>query len=50
MEASFPNKRAFGESFRRGAIHLAFGIVVPSDDETTHFCVVGMCNDLLTIP
>ena len=42
MEASAPTKGAFGmRLFNAGEFHVGFGIVAPSDEETTGFSVQG---------
>jgi hypothetical protein len=42
MEASAPTKGAFGmRLFDAGEFHVGFGIVAPSDEETTEFSVQG---------
>ena len=44
MEASASMNGAFGmRVFDAGEFHVGFGIVVPSDDETTEFSVEGIC-------
>ena len=46
MEASAPTKRAFGmRLFDAGEFHVGFGIVAPSDDETTEFSIRGMTRN-----
>ena len=46
MEASAPTKGAFGmRLFDAGEFHVGFGIVVPSDEETTEFSVQGMTQN-----
>jgi hypothetical protein len=43
MEASAPIENAFGmRIFDAGEFHVGFGIVAPSDDETTEFSVQGV--------
>ena len=45
MEAS-PTKGAFGmRLFDAGEFHVGFGIVVPSDEETTEFSIQGMTRN-----
>jgi hypothetical protein len=46
LEAPAPRERAFGmRIFDAGKFHVGFGIVVPSDEETTEFSIQGMtCN------
>jgi hypothetical protein len=46
MEASAPTVGAFGmRLFDAGQFHVGFGIVVPSDDETTEFSIQGMTRN-----
>jgi hypothetical protein len=46
MEASAPTKGAFGmRLFDAGEFHVGFGIVVPSDEETTEFSIQGMTRN-----
>src|SRR5271165_2864298 len=46
MEASAPAKGAFGiRLFDAGEFHVGFGIVVPSDEETTEFSIQGMTRN-----
>jgi hypothetical protein len=46
MEASAPTKGAFGmRLFDAGEFHVVFGIVVPSDEETTGFSIQGMTRN-----
>ena len=46
MEASAPTKGAFGmRLFDAGEFHVGFGIVVPSDEETTGFSIQGMTRN-----
>jgi hypothetical protein len=46
MEASAPTKGAFGmRLFDGGEFHVGFGIVVPSDEETTEFSIQGMTRN-----
>jgi hypothetical protein len=46
MEASAPTEGAFGmRLFDAGQFHVGFGIVVPSDDETTEFSIQGMTRN-----
>jgi len=46
MEAAAPTKGAFGmRLFDAGEFHVGFGIVVPSDEETTEFSVQGMTQN-----
>ena len=46
MEASLPIEHAFGmRVFDAGAFHVGFGIVVPSDDETTQFSIQGVTRN-----
>jgi hypothetical protein len=46
MEASAPTEGAFGmRLFDAGEFHVGFGIVVPSDEETTEFSVQGMMRN-----
>ncbi len=46
VEASAPAKGAFGmRLFDAGEFHVGFGIVVPSDDETTEFSVEGVARN-----
>ena len=46
MEASDPTKGAFGmRLFDAGEFHVGFGIVVPSDEETTEFSIQGMTRN-----
>src|SRR5271157_4657887 len=46
MEASAPTKGAFGmRLFDAGVFHVGFGIVVPSDEETTEFSIRGMTQN-----
>jgi hypothetical protein len=46
METSAPTEVAFGmRLFDAGQFHVGFGIVVPSDDETTQFSVQGVTRN-----
>ena len=46
MEASAPTKGAFGmRLFDADEFHVGFGIVVPSDEETTEFSIQGMTRN-----
>ena len=46
MEASAPTRGAFGmRLFDAGEFHVGFGIVVPSDEETTEFSIQGMTRN-----
>jgi len=46
VEASAPAKGAFGiRLFDAGEFHVGFGIVVPSDEETTEFSIQGMTRN-----
>ena len=46
MEASAPTKGAFGmRLFDASEFHVGFGIVVPSDEETTEFSIQGMTRN-----
>jgi len=46
MEASAPTKGVFGmRLFDAGEFHVGFGIVVPSDEETTEFSVQGVTRN-----
>jgi len=46
MEASAPTEGAFGmRLFDAGQFHVGFGIVIPSDDETTEFSVQGVTHN-----
>jgi hypothetical protein len=46
MEASAPPEGAFGmRIFDAGQFHVGFGIVVPSDDETSEFSIQGMTHN-----
>jgi hypothetical protein len=46
MEASAPTEGAFGmRLFDAGPFHVGFGIVAPSDDETTEFSIQGMTQN-----
>jgi hypothetical protein len=46
MEASAPTKGAFGmRLFDAREFHVGFGIVVPSDEETTEFSIQGMTRN-----
>lgn len=46
MEASAPTKGAFGmRLFGASEFHVGFGIVVPSDEETTEFSIQGMTRN-----
>ena len=46
LEASAPTEGAFGmRVFDAGQFHVGFGIVVPSDDETTEFSIQGMTHN-----
>jgi hypothetical protein len=46
MEASAPTKGALGmRLFDAGEFHVGFGIVVPSDEETTEFSIQGMTRN-----
>jgi len=46
MEASAPTRGAFGmRVFDAGEFHVGFGIVVPSDEETTEFSVQGVTRN-----
>ena len=52
MEASAPTEDAFGmRLFDAGEFHVGFGIVVPSDDETTDFSIQGVTrNGRIAVP
>jgi len=46
IEASAPTRGAFGmRLFDAGEFHVGFGIVVPSDEETTEFSVQGVTRN-----
>ncbi len=46
MEASAPTRDAFGmRLFEAGEFHVGFGIVVPSDEETTEFSIEGVTRN-----
>ena len=46
MEASAPTEGAFGmRLFDAGEFHVGFGIVAPSDDETTEFSIQGLTRN-----
>src|SRR5271170_4865881 len=46
MEASAPTEGAYGmRLFDAGQFHVGFGIVVPSDGETTQFSIQGMTQN-----
>lgn len=46
LEESAPTEGAFGmRLFDAGQFHVGFGIVVPSDDETTEFSIQGMTRN-----
>jgi hypothetical protein len=46
MEASTPAKGAFGmRLFDAGEFHVGFGIVAPSDEETTEFSIQGVTRN-----
>jgi hypothetical protein len=46
MEASAPTKGVFGmRLFDVGDFHVGFGIVVPSDEETTEFSIQGVTRN-----
>ncbi len=46
VEASAPTNGAFGmRLFDAGEFHVGFGIVVPSDEETTEFSIQGMTQN-----
>jgi len=46
VEASAPTNGAFGvRLFDAGEFHVGFGIVAPSDEETTEFSVQGMTQN-----
>jgi hypothetical protein len=46
MEASAPTEGVFGmRLFDAGEFHVGFGIVVPSDEETTEFSIQGMTRN-----
>src|SRR5271166_1492353 len=46
MEASAPATGAFGmRLFEAGEFQVGFGIVVPSDEETTEFSIQGMTRN-----
>ena len=46
MEASAPTKGAFGmRLFDAGEFHVGFGIIVPSDEETTEFSIQSMTRN-----
>jgi hypothetical protein len=51
MEASAPTKGAFGmRLFDAGEFHVGFGIVAPSDEETTELSVQGTTESVRAIP
>ena len=46
MEASAPTEGAFGmRIFDAGEFHVGFGIVAPSDEETTEFSIQGVTRN-----
>ena len=46
MKASTPTKGAFGMRLADvGVFHVGFGIVVPSDEETTEFSIQGITRN-----
>ena len=46
MEASAPTQGAFGmRIFDAGEFHVGFGIVAPSDEETTEFSIQGVTRN-----
>jgi hypothetical protein len=46
MEASAPTEGAFGmRLFDAGEFHVGFGIVAPSDEETTEFSIQGVTRN-----
>ena len=46
MESSLPTEHAFGmRIFDAGAFYVGFGIVAPSDDETTQFSIQGVTRN-----